>query len=218
MKTLVTLLVSISILTDVLASTIPKRAAIYKNDLTRIARYFNGLDAPVSLYAAQIHQESAWRPDAKSRYALGLAQFTPGTAKWITRYSKEFKSNAPLNPKWAMRALIVYDNYLLKHVHAIDECNKHAFALSAYNGGLGWVNRDKKMTKSNNLATNVWWGNVEKLSPRSRSAYKENRHYVKVILKKYIGLYHKNLWGGPLICQSSAIPGGISVIKSNGKF
>ncbi len=65
------------------AQEIPREAQQHRRDLTRNARMIWGLDAPVSTFAAQIHQESAWRPDARSPYAHGLAQFTPATADWI---------------------------------------------------------------------------------------------------------------------------------------
>src|SRR5688572_15590130 len=45
---------------------IPPDAKRYKRDLIRNARAIWGLDAPTSTFAAQIHQESGWRVDAKS--------------------------------------------------------------------------------------------------------------------------------------------------------
>ena len=201
MRTFLTLMLCLGLSVDAFAATVPRDAKIYRSELIRTARYFNGLDAPISMYAAQIHQESLWRPKARSKYAHGLAQFTPDTAKWITRYSPEIKKNTPLNAKWALRALVIYNDFLMERVKAIDNCNKRAFALSAYNGGLGWVFRDKKLAAKNKKNRNVWWNSVEKYSPRSKAAYRENRHYVKVILKKHQKLYHDHDWGGPYICK-----------------
>ena len=59
------------------------RANAYKRELIREARAAMGLDAPVAMLAAQIHQESLWRPNAQSKYANGLTQFTPETEAWI---------------------------------------------------------------------------------------------------------------------------------------
>ena len=55
----------------------------YKRDLIRYSRVTWGMDAPISLFASQIQQESSWNRLAKSKYADGLSQFTPTTAKWI---------------------------------------------------------------------------------------------------------------------------------------
>ncbi len=51
---------------------IPAQANIYRARLTREARAAWGLEAPVALFAAQVHQESGWREDARSSVgALG---------------------------------------------------------------------------------------------------------------------------------------------------
>ncbi len=65
------------------ASELENRARQYKPYLQQQARIVWGFDAPVMLFAAQIHQESAWRPDARSKDACGLTQFTPDTMEWI---------------------------------------------------------------------------------------------------------------------------------------
>ncbi|WZB64465.1 lytic transglycosylase domain-containing protein [Achromobacter xylosoxidans] len=56
------------------------------------------MDAPVSTFAAQIHQESAWRPGAVSAVgAQGMAQFMPATSSWI----------AGLSPRWRRTPLSI---------------------------------------------------------------------------------------------------------------
>jgi hypothetical protein len=44
------------------AADIPTAAHQHRGDLTRIARQTFGLDAPVPVFAAQLHQESGWNP------------------------------------------------------------------------------------------------------------------------------------------------------------
>ncbi|MDO4769711.1 MAG: lytic transglycosylase domain-containing protein [Brachymonas sp.] len=62
---------------------IPARAHQYRRVLTQQAYAQWGLDAPIAALAAQVHQESAWRPEAVSHVgARGLAQFMPATARW----------------------------------------------------------------------------------------------------------------------------------------
>jgi hypothetical protein len=75
---------------------IPAQANTYRAQLTREARAAWGLEAPVAFFAAQVHQESGWREDARSPVgALGLAQFMPGTAAWIAGSIKRGQLRAP---------------------------------------------------------------------------------------------------------------------------
>ena len=60
---------------------IPRAALQHRATLIREARAAWGLNAPASIFAAQIHTESWWRNDTVSAAgALGLAQFIPSTA------------------------------------------------------------------------------------------------------------------------------------------
>lgn len=127
------------------AQEIPREAHNYQRDLIREARAVWGLAAPSASFAAQIHQESRWRRDARSPVgAAGLAQFMPSTSAWISGvYRADLGDNAPLDPRWAMRALVIYMRWLHDRVAGLDRCERMAFAMSGYNGGLGWVNRRK---------------------------------------------------------------------------
>ena len=121
---------------------IPARAHQYRRMLTQQAYAQWGLDAPIAALAAQVHQESAWRPEAVSRVgARGLAQFMPATARWWceregmddepppgrsqggegplggqrnTRSDGAWGPHAclPHNPTWALRAMVGYDKFL----------------------------------------------------------------------------------------------------------
>ncbi len=72
------------------APSIPQRAQQHRALLTREARMAWGLDAPVATFAAQIHQESLWRDDARSHAgAQGLAQFMPTTSRWLPEVAPE---------------------------------------------------------------------------------------------------------------------------------
>lgn len=122
-----------------LAVEIPRDALRYQRDLTRTAHATWGLDAPVAAFAAQIHQESGWNPQAVSHVgAKGMAQFMPATAKWwcdLNNLSAE--ECQPTNPVWAMRALVGYDRWLFERVRGNSEFDRLWAALRAYNGGLG---------------------------------------------------------------------------------
>src|SRR5512134_663298 len=67
-----------------LAVQIPDAAWAHRGDMIRSARQTFGPEAPTATLAAQIHQESRWRADAKSWVgAQGLAQFMPTTAEYM---------------------------------------------------------------------------------------------------------------------------------------
>lgn len=115
------------------------QVARYRADLIRIAHAEAGLDAPIALFAAQIHQESGWNPQAVSHVgARGLAQFMPSTAIWWCGLIGQSAVDCqPANPAWAMRALIGYDRWLFERVRGDSEFDRWWAALRSYNGGLG---------------------------------------------------------------------------------
>jgi len=117
----------------------PRAALAYRNDLVRTSRAVWGMDAPVAVFAAQIHQESAWNHRAVSKVgAAGLAQFMPGTTKWIGTLDPQLAAREPYNPAWAMRALVFYDQWLFERAPARYEAfDRMWVALRGYNGGLG---------------------------------------------------------------------------------
>lgn len=181
-----------------LAAEPPRAALAWRGELTRAARFVFGLDAPVAVFGAQVHQESAWRPEARSAYAGGLAQFTPDTAEWISGVYKLGPAE-PFNPSWALRALVQYDAHLLALNGAASECDRWGFALSAYNGGQGWLNRDRRLAASRGADAARWFGHVERFSPRSAAAMKENRDYPRRILLKLQPRYAN--WGRVIDCR-----------------
>jgi soluble lytic murein transglycosylase-like protein len=127
---------------------IPNAAQDFRLPLTAFAAGAWGPKAPIASFAGQIHQESGWRPDAKSPVgALGLTQFMPATATWISKlYPNELGDNAPGNPMWALRALVKYDKWLYDRIKAANHCERMGFSLQAYNSGLGWVYRRQKLS------------------------------------------------------------------------
>ncbi|CAM4197394.1 transglycosylase SLT domain-containing protein [Bordetella pseudohinzii] len=179
------------------AAEVPQAALKHRSELTRNARTLVGMDAPVPMFAAQIHQESRWRSNARSPVgAQGMAQFMPATAEWIAGLFPALASNDPYNPSWAMRALVTYDLWLYERIRAASACQRWAFALSAYNGGLGWVNRDKKLASSKGLDPLVWFGSVEQVNAgRSAANWRENRDYPKRILYHHQPTYIQAGWG-----------------------
>jgi soluble lytic murein transglycosylase-like protein len=169
------------------AAQIPRDALQYRADLTRQARLAWGLNAPIADFAAQIHQESHWRPDAVSRAgAVGMAQFMPSTARWWCELHRlSARECQPEHPTWAIRALVGYDRWLWDRIHnTASDCDRMALTLSAYNGGLGWVQRDRALASSKGLDAGRYWDAVETVNAgRAAWAIKENRGYPLRILR-----------------------------------
>lgn len=176
----------------------PPRAALkYRADLVRSARLAFGLDAPVAVMAGQVHQESAWRPDARSPYAHGLAQFTPDTAEWISGTAADLQVVDTGNPVWALRALARYDRWL--HDRVPDNgnaCDRWWAVLRGYNGGLGHWRKEARLAApaTDRGAIDARCGQAS----RHVSHCKENLAYPRVILTRWQPLYTS--WGPGVKC------------------
>lgn len=180
------------------ASLIPKEALHYRTEFTQEARYIFGLDAPVPMLAGQVHQESGWRSSAQSAYASGLTQFTPSTARWISELFPELGSAAPLNPQWAIRAMMRYDNRLYKSQKQFNSvCDRWSYSLSDYNGGARWrIARQNLSPEPGNYAV------TSVINPGITPAnQRENQEYPRRIIERHQLLYVS--WRGPLICKEA---------------
>ena len=171
---------------------VPPKAAQYRATVIREVRYYWGFGESSSTFMAQIHQESGFKEDAKSAFASGLTQFTPGTAEWIQQlYAKDLretcpsKSGCPLNPKWAIRSMVLYDKKLWDRYPFTNGDDRFGFTLSSYNGGAGWVDRERKAAAQMNVESNRWFDRVEKVCLRAKWACNENRQYPRNILFKW---------------------------------
>lgn len=172
---------------------IPDAARGFKREYTAIARSEWGLLAPVTSLAAQIHQESGWNCRAMSRVgAQGCAQFMPATAKWIGDVDRDLARGDVFSPAWGFRAQAVYMKWLRDRVKASNDCERMAFALSAYNGGLGYVYRRQKAAKDPARC----FGAACDINPGiAPSNQKENAHYPRRILLELEPRYHAAGWG-----------------------
>lgn len=188
---------NVIVATSTVPGGVPVGAAKWQRELTRQARLEWGLDAPIATFAGQVQQESAWRVDAVSPAgARGLAQFMPATSDWISGAYSALSENDPLNPVWALRALATYDRVLWEASSAVDDCNRAAKMLSAYNGGAKWVARDEALARSRGLDPAVYWGSVETVNAgRAPQFWNENRAYPRLILRKHEPRYVAAGWG-----------------------
>lgn len=180
------------------SAQVPPVAEQYRRDLVRAAQDVWGMAAPVALLAAQIHQESTWRADAVSRVgAGGLAQFMPATARDVAARYGGGPPNV-FDPRWAMRAQSVYLRELKGLVgSARNDSERMAFALSAYNGGLGHVRARQALSPDPGRCLGL---TCDIRPPRvSEANQRENREYSRRILLELLPRYHAAGWGGPAL-------------------
>lgn len=177
--------------------TIPRAAQQYRAELVRSAHATWGMNAPIAMFAAQVHTESWWKNDTVSSVgAQGLAQFMPSTVRWLPTVAPETGEPAPFNPGWSLRALCTYDKWLWDRTDGVTAFERMAFTLSAYNGGQGWVNRDKAKARKLGVDAGRWFGHVENVNAgRSAAAFRENRNYPRLILQKRQYAYIRAGWG-----------------------
>lgn len=188
---LATVFALLSVTSIACAQSVPREAQRYQLTLKREAQRVWGVDAPIATFAAQVHQESRWRPDARSPVgALGLAQFMPATADWIGGIDAGLRERAPLNPTWALRGLVTYDKWLFDRVKADNQCERMAFVLSAYNGGLGWVYKRQRASAQPGQCMGATCDINPGIHPANQ---RENAHYPRVILLQHELLYRQ--WG-----------------------
>lgn len=183
---------------------IPTAAAQYQRELTRIVQQEWGMNGRVAVHAAQIHQESGWRASVNSPVgAQGLSQFMPATSRWIAEIYPDLGAAAPYSPTWAMRAQARYNRWHWQRLaSAANECERWAFTLSAYNGGLGWVQRDQRLARAAGDDAGRWFNHVEQHTNRASWAKRENRHYVRRILLELTPRYERAGWQGGAPCSS----------------
>lgn len=172
-------------------------AARYRRPLIQEVQRVWGLIDP-SLFFGQVHQESRFNETARSRFAAGIAQFTPATAAEMQRmYPADLQEECaeaggcPFSPKWALRAMNIYDRKLwLRAAYAATEEDRWAFMLAGYNGGEGWIDRERAACLGRpGCDSTSWFGGVDKVCLRADWACAENRGYPRMIMFRWRPLY-----------------------------
>ncbi|WP_254601820.1 transglycosylase SLT domain-containing protein [Cupriavidus taiwanensis] len=180
-------LLTLSILSH---AQIPAAAHQYRQAIARETAFRFGVAGPVPVIAAQIMQESKFNPLARSPVgAQGLMQFMPTTATWAGQVAIAGPVQ-PLNPQWSIRAGVWYDRWLYDRVKTADtECDRWAFVLASYNGGLGYVYKRQKLS-----AAPGDWAATGRINPGIHPAnQRENADYPRQILGRWQPLF--TTWG-----------------------
>ncbi len=191
-------------------NALPKNSYQYRAIVIKEGRHYWGPNANIAVFAAQFHQESGWNNAAKSAVgAKGLGQFMPGTGTDVHARYADLRDLPMYSPLWSIRALYLYDLQLYQSIKpykatGMRQCSHYAMMLSAYNGGLGWLIRDRLLTVKQGKNPDIWWDNVDKYSPRAAWAIKENRDYPNRILLKHLPLYLANGYPGENVCLPKA--------------
>lgn len=172
---------------------VPPSANKYKRQYTQTVRSELGLDAPIATLASQIAQESMFDCSAISRVgAKGCAQFMPATANWIGDIDSGLKGGDVYSPAWAFRAQAVYMGWLRERIKADNDCQRWLFAMSAYNGGLGYVYKRQKLSRRPGVCLEETCRINPGILPANQ---KENEEYPDRIEFKWAPKFHDAGWG-----------------------
>lgn len=184
---------------------IPAVSTIYRLKIEHAAARNFGLDAPTARLAAQIHQESGWNPKAASAYAHGLTQFTPSTAAWLPSVCPAVGTPDPWDPDWSLRAQACYMQFLHARIKPfvyagpMNACTHWNLALRGYNGGLGWLHKERLKTQRAGDDANDW-RDIERYRVRAGWAHRENTDYPRRILLRLEPAYLAAGWPGEAVC------------------
>jgi|APHM01.1.fsa_nt_gi Predicted soluble lytic transglycosylase fused to an ABC-type amino acid-binding protein len=183
-----------------LRAEIPDEARRWERVVTRSVRVAHGLDGPVALHGALIHQESSWDAEAESPVgARGLAQLMPRTEEHVEELDPLLDEIDALDPRQAIRAAAQYTAWV--HDYVTPSEAPWAMTLSGYNGGVGWVQRDRELAAEHGADPDRWWCNVAEYTERSEVAERENRHYVERIMLELQPRYLRAGWPGPEVVR-----------------
>lgn len=179
--------------------SVPEVNAMYRRWVEQAVAEEWGVDGSPARLAAQLHQESRWDASARSPVgAEGLAQFMPGTARWIAqKFPDKLGQFDPADPQQAALAAAVYDAWLVHRNPGRTACDSWAFGLSAYNGGEKYLRIER--TRARDRMT--WFGSVADTRARSAPAWRENRDYVRRILLQLEPAYIDAGWSGQAVCS-----------------
>lgn len=186
---------------------VPQIATLHRLTIEREAVRNFGLQGSeyVARFAAQVQQESSWNEDAQSPFAIGLTQFTPATARWLPTVCPAVGEPDPWDAEWSLRAQSCYMAFLVNRVRpyaqagALSECTRWNFALRAYNGGEGMLNRERLVAQRAGANPNDW-RDVERYRARAPAMFRESIGYPRRIMLVLEPAYLAAGWPGKAVC------------------
>lgn len=187
------------------AVRIPPASALYRHRVEQAVARAWGVQGSAALLAAKLHQESGWRHAVSSPAgAQGIAQFMPATARWMGEVFPDLAGFDPFEPQQAIMAAALYDKHLFDLVirfgpTPMTRCSRLVFMQRAYNGGMGWLNRERRLAKASGADPNDWRA-VEPFRVRAGWAHRENTQYPRRILLTLEPAYLAAGWPGRPSC------------------
>lgn len=181
--------VALLLVTASAVAEVPERCVQYRREMQQSAWRVFGPGAPVALLAGQTQQESGCRHDAISPAgAEGLNQFMRATSADMAKLHASCSPAKPFDPVWSINCRDRYMRALIKSQRSmteaeLSECAAWAFGLKAYNGGGGWVNRDRRKAHLARADPNDWRVVNQFNAGRKPEYHKENREYPERILR-----------------------------------
>jgi len=179
-----------------------------------------------SALGAQVEQETCyslrhskcWSPRAELKtsreYGFGLGQLTVtsrfdnfAAARGLHQSLRDWQWEDRYDPGRQLRTMVLMDRAAYGRLQAVDEYERLAMALSAYNGGLGGVLADRRLCASiDGCDPDQWFGHVAEHSLKAKTASKGygksffaiNREYVRNVLYTRRGRYVD--WFGESAC------------------
>jgi len=145
---------------------------------------------------AQARQESGCNPYAASRYAVGYMQFTPATGAdkirtvcdWYGKpVTKAGRRRLMRRKDWSIRCGAKYMSQLWSSTRPLFDPlrEEYAAALASYNGGLGWIIRERRIAP----VKTIYFGGVDQVCLRAEWACRENHSYPDKILNKWLPMF-----------------------------
>jgi soluble lytic murein transglycosylase-like protein len=178
---------------------VPLQAEQHRRELVRSAQRVWGMDAPISALAAQVAQESAWNPLAKSWVgAAGLTQFMPQTAASMARLYPQLQPVNVFDPAWSLTAqsLLMRDLVGQFRRYGATQCHDWCYASTGYNGGPGWT---LARIRRSSDPSDCWL--TSQINPGVAAwAQKENQDYPRRIYRVHEPKYVAAGWGRG-VCQ-----------------
>jgi hypothetical protein len=182
----------------VFAASIPVEARQYQRELTRNARAVWGAMPGIHLRRPNPSGITVERPRPFAGRGAGAGAVYACHRQLDCRYlPRAAERPSALQPVVGHAgAGAVQPLALAAITGTASDCDRMAFALSAYNGGLGWVQKDRKLATSRGLDASRYWNQVEKVNAgRSAANFRENRGYPLKIIYTWQPRYLAAGWG-----------------------
>lgn len=153
-----------------------------------------GYSASAPVFAGLLKQESSCNPMAtnKADGGAGVCQLTgANNIRWIAEQTG--MPIDPYNPSQAIPACIWLLHHAYRRFEAVDDCNRMAMSLKAFNAGEGWVLKAVKLS----AAPKQWLGLTENINAgQSVMNFDYSRAYPHKIIEKHQLLFAS--WGRTL--------------------